>query len=522
MRCWIAIAIAISALFWVNTLVDEATERTVLHFSKARRIAVVGNAPTILIRRPARAIDAADVVVRFNTYVLIPNVTGQATSLHAITAGRPMSLAALQSQREVLIVSNTPYHDVLSVFPHPFSFHLKNRGIRRLFDDDDFAGPSSGLATVVFLAAIAPRARVDTYGIGYIKNRTVAPSRLHYFNVNNGTLYDRMAWNIEGSLGVHHKDESGLLRVAADKFGNLNRDRAVCVVPQASNATFWRELRMDGYTVQRGVFGAAMLDVARDEIELRLGDVGPLGRLLHRFVNPTGVSTVDFLGRVAWYASRHGMHRSAAFVHTCFEEWSRQHFGTEVDIGVHNDITANHYTRWHKDRLNDHPVLGHFRQTYEERDPWMGDEYNIFKALVYLQDGPALEIVPGSHLVREIDPEGATTINITRGDVIVFDQRVTHRGHSNVSLAQRLIQSLHVGDSRLLISVSIAYTNSSHFPGFKQGTLARQDAIFRMTENGAIHVNSIFWLCVTIFVVHQLHRRLRNPSHAKIATSEGN
>jgi hypothetical protein len=510
-RCGRVALGALLAYVWSCALLDLATQRTTLpHLQEARSIAIVGNAPSLLHGARGREIDDADFVVRFNTFVLVPRETGARTSMHVITSNSPRQCS--RAAASCIAVSNTRWHDIIHPFPHPNSFHLRNRGLARLLPDSDYAGPSSGLALSVFAAVVAPRARVRMYGIGHMGRHT-SPQRLHYFDARNGSLVDRVIWTAEATLGLHHRNETGLIHDVSAALPNLggapppgNASAADAVAP--TPAGFWAGLRGDGFFVERGAFDAAEVAALRDELERRVSDVGLVARFLQRFVNPTGITTVDFIGYAAWYASRYGMYRTATFAQTRVRAWAERRFGANVTFGFHNDVTSQHLTRWHKDRLNDHPVLGRFRRDYEARDPWSGGAYNIFKALVYLQDGAALDVVPGSHVDPAINATGARTINVTVGDVILFDQRLTHRGHSQDTEVSRVLQSLASREHRrMLVTMAIAYADSDHLDGFTRGTRARQQAIFHLTEVSARHAVLALWTLASIALAALCARR---------------
>jgi len=73
------------------------------------------------------------------------------------------------------------------------------------------------------------------------------------------------------------------------------------------------------------------------------------------------------------------------------------------------------------------------------------------------------------------------------GDLIIFDQRITHRGHSNITEVDKVLRSLRPSapdgsDARVLVTVGFGLKRSKHLAGFKEGTLARQRDVFFVTE----------------------------------------
>jgi hypothetical protein len=96
--------------------------------------------------------------------------------------------------------------------------------------------------------------------------------------------------------------------------------------------------------------------------------------------------------------------------------------------------------------------------------------------LIYLQDhngedGTGLRIVPGSHIRRDYDTAGNFGVKLEIGDVLIFDQRMTHRG------AERVLG----GDQRILVSFGYGL-NNAFTDDFEEGTLMRQEVQRRMTS----------------------------------------
>lgn len=129
----------------------------------------------------------------------------------------------------------------------------------------------------------------------------------------------------------------------------------------------------------------------------------------------------------------------------------------------HSDISINNTNSWHKDRLN-----GIYRQ-YEKYDIWnssLEDKHEIVKVLLYLEDhthdDEGLKIIDGSHLDREIHVSTYTQLKPKIGDVIIFDQRVTHRGTSCVT------------KERILVTFGFG-KNNKFTDQFEKGTVSRQN-----------------------------------------------
>ena len=109
--------------------------------------------------------------------------------------------------------------------------------------------------------------------------------------------------------------------------------------------------------------------------------------------------------------------------------------------------------------------------SYETSDIWSitesGEKHEVVKVLIYLEDhandSDGLKLVPGSHLQREIDPKGFIQLRPKSGDVIIFDQRITHRGMDRQLPSPRILISFGFGKNNI-------FTDN-----FEKGTIQRQN-----------------------------------------------
>jgi hypothetical protein len=130
----------------------------------------------------------------------------------------------------------------------------------------------------------------------------------------------------------------------------------------------------------------------------------------------------------------------------------------------HNDIGLNRIVNWHKDTLNNE------YKKYQKTDIW-NKEHEIYKVLIYLQDNTnhnnGLTIVEDSFLEKDIKiiPDKVKTIHNKVGSLIIFDQRLTHRG-------QLLIDK--TSPDRILISLGFGKDNI-YTKEFQEGTVLRQN-----------------------------------------------
>lgn len=130
----------------------------------------------------------------------------------------------------------------------------------------------------------------------------------------------------------------------------------------------------------------------------------------------------------------------------------------------HSEFAFNQHRNWHKDKLN-----GEYSK-YETQDIWKesnGEKQEIIKVGIYLQNhsnnNDSLIVVPKSHLNRKIETQGAIQLKPAIGDIIIFDQRITHRGPVNNFNYDRIMVSFGFGKNNI-------FTDN-----FEKGTIERQN-----------------------------------------------
>tara|TARA_Y100000389_G_scaffold142658_1_gene140709 strand:- start:10637 stop:11614 length:978 start_codon:yes stop_codon:yes gene_type:complete len=258
------------------------------------------------------------------------------------------------------------------------------------------------------------------------------------------------------------------LVVGAIVWVNMTSDTAVSAhgavgIASISNADF----RRDGYAIAKGVFSHGHVD----ELRRRVLELAPTeGSKFHPWFVPSffdpGMTIPAFQNRSQFAFMRNITN------HTRLHDALRMVFGNHSYMYTgHNDIGIDRVVGWHKDRLNDD-----YRK-YEKHDLWGDGEHMIVKAAIYLQDHAqdedAMLFVPGSHLSRD-DPalesshDGVVRMHPQKGDVLIFEQRSTHRGRqwspSDV---------MHTRPPRILISLGYGLVNEMTRE-FAAGTEARQ------------------------------------------------
>jgi len=206
----------------------------------------------------------------------------------------------------------------------------------------------------------------------------------------------------------------------------------------------------------KGLFSKDLLQACRDDI---LAYKATAERLI---ANEGGYTIPDF---IQWQAlSRVAALREDRALH---EILGKDIFNEQpYRFCAHNDIGINRIVGWHKDRLNG-PYAA-----YQTTPIWskVGEEaHEIVKVLIYLEDHPGgkdgLSVVPGSHLRQDMGgTHAAIQLPTELGDVVIFDQRITHCGMGR-----------QVPEPRILVSFGFGKENV-FTDEFERGTAARQKA----------------------------------------------
>ena len=151
-------------------------------------------------------------------------------------------------------------------------------------------------------------------------------------------------------------------------------------------------------------------------------------------------------------------------------------FKSPFHLCFHNDIGLNRVVHWHKDTLNNRYKI------YQKKNVWTeynNEKHEIYKFLIYLQDhindNNGLTVIEKSHNDPNInlDSKNKKNINSSIGDIIIFDQRITHRGQfENNNLIDRILISIGFGKNNI-------FTKE-----FEEGTIIRQnDQNFLIKKN---------------------------------------
>ena len=236
----------------------------------------------------------------------------------------------------------------------------------------------------------------------------------------------------------------------------------------------------EGYVIIPNVFQPEELAELRSKVLLLKQSEGlPLWKIvrpwylpsvLHAVLDPS-VTIPDFMGRPA-FAFMHYLPTVPLLLHALHVVFASRAFR----YCSHNDIGIDRIVPWHKDYLNNK------YRAYQTLPLWDNQTeggHFIVKVLIYLQDhsrnNDALLLVPGSHMIDH-DPaarashRGAIRIHPKLGDIVIFDQRITHRGRKFM-----LRDTLHLRAPRILIALGFGATNV-YTNEFEAGTRARQRA----------------------------------------------
>lgn len=208
----------------------------------------------------------------------------------------------------------------------------------------------------------------------------------------------------------------------------------------------------DGYVVLKSVF-------TKDQLELWRQEILSFTKTHKNIQNSGGITIPDF---IRWYdLSLTASMKDTPELHSALTDIFG---GPDYRFCGHNDIGINRLVPWHKDKLN-----GPYAK-YQTTPIWSdisGQRHEIVKVLTYLQDHSmnkdGLWLVPGSHVDPEIHGRGAVYIATEPGDVLIFDQRINHRGMDK-----------QVPQTRILVSFGFG-KNNQFTDEFERGTIARQN-----------------------------------------------
>lgn len=255
--------------------------------------------------------------------------------------------------------------------------------------------------------------------------------------------------------------------------------------PSVDLASFYEK----GYLVLRNAFPPSVVDEIAATIKTYVKNEG---KLAHPF--QSGYTIADFasdpdLSTV--FEAVHNHKRIHGVLSEIFGGRTLGKHATQYRFLGHNNINVGGNPGWHKDRLN-----GVYRH-YERYSPWAtinGTTMQILKVAAYFQDHSSkddltsLRVLPGSHMVPDIPKEkyNVTCLHPAKGDVIIFDQRLTHRGQGPIGKTdypapneiiengQAPITEITETEERIMLQIGYGVNNNVHSDDFELGTWMRQ------------------------------------------------
>lgn len=229
--------------------------------------------------------------------------------------------------------------------------------------------------------------------------------------------------------------------------------------------TTLENLQENGYIILKNVFTEQEIESFKNEVNLYLKN--PNKKIFNE--SSKSFSIIDFIEREEFKTIANIIKNKA--INDCLEEIFN---GTNYRFCSHNDIGINRTVGWHKDKLNDE------YDKFETVDIWseeQGEKHEIVKVLIYLQENDGLKVVPKSHTDRNIDTNNSIELEHKIGDVIIFDQRITHRGCDKLTNKQRILISFGFGKNNI-------FTDN-----FEEGTIERQNNKNKTINNNNLIAN---------------------------------
>ena len=211
-----------------------------------------------------------------------------------------------------------------------------------------------------------------------------------------------------------------------------------------------QQLDKDGFIVIKSIFSVEQVEKMR-KISLKFFANGG------GFSNSGGFAKPDWIkvDELSSLLEEVGLNKIESLV--------SNYVGESVCFIGHNDLHLNRSVGWHKDQLN-----GEARK-YQLNSPWEtvnGETMKIYKVNLYLQDhsdnNDGLTVRIGSHKFSQIGRGIVQQVRPSIGDIILFDQRITHKATWSGNY------------DRILICVGFGVKNI-FFEQFKKGTEFRQN-----------------------------------------------
>lgn len=223
-----------------------------------------------------------------------------------------------------------------------------------------------------------------------------------------------------------------------------------------------RELNENGYCIIPEVFGESDISAMREIVTANIDKMG------NTRPNKASRHLAGF-HRYPALESLHNIITSNALLSTSLETVFEP--TGYISIGL-SDITINRSQPWHTDLLR-----GKYARYLTPEDCWSNKAGRCIKALLYLQDGKSLKVLPGSHLQplpltndHSCVPESTvpiTEVKVRAGEVVLMDIRLVHRGSTeeemqNLSLTDgaKILVSTVLGSQRAPLTSAMQIGNA--------------------------------------------------------------
>lgn len=212
------------------------------------------------------------------------------------------------------------------------------------------------------------------------------------------------------------------------------------------------EYQKNGYIILKNIFNKNTIKKCQEEII-------KYTQLNKTIKNCEGITIPDFMSRKGFENTI--LLKENVKIHEALKIIFN---GNNYRFCGHNDIGINRVVGWHKDKLNN--IYSKF-ETINIWNTHEGQKHEIVKVLIYLEDhsndNSGLKVIPGSHLNSNIKIENVKQLKPELGDVIIFDQRITHRGMDKQMDGTRILVSYGFGKNNI-------FTDN-----FEKGTIQRQN-----------------------------------------------
>jgi ectoine hydroxylase-related dioxygenase (phytanoyl-CoA dioxygenase family) len=224
------------------------------------------------------------------------------------------------------------------------------------------------------------------------------------------------------------------------------------------------QIATDGYHVLKSVFNNEEIEHFR---QLSINGKGLMGQTR----SASHSRHLAGFHRFPHFADCHAAILSNPIINSVLKQYFGN--GSYYAIGL-SDITVNRSQQWHTDLLR-----GKFREYLHEDTLWAKNTKGCIKALVYLQSGKSLRIVPGSHLQptplddTELDILARSAdhvqLEIQAGDVVMMDIRSLHRGSTDEEMSSTLLEQ----SPKILLSTVFGQLNSPFAQSMELGNMYR-------------------------------------------------